>query len=423
MNIQDLKEKFKAVIDRVIEFVIEYKRYFLAGIIFIVISLVLFLGTNPNTSTSQSTGSANGVYKDYKINKNTELDTLINTYYTSYANGDTDTLATIATPISDQEISYIQFYSQYIESFNDIEILTKSGLTDGSYLVTTKVNLKYVDIDEVAPGLDFFYVETNEDGALYINNIYGSFNQNNNIYEMDSDISDLIAVFIRQQDLLDMEAEVQSAYDQALENDANLNTFMSDTLPTAIANWNMEYQTQVQEAEEAAAKAAEEEAAAAEAEAAAAAEAEEEANSYTGTTNAKANVREEASSDSNKLGSVDSGTSIKIYAEEGDFYKFDYNGTKAYITKDAVDIDSTDSAESDDSENEESTDTATSIAEGTTVTLDTTVNIRSQMDSSSSKVAVAYAGEEVTVVMSYAEGWTKVKYGKKEGYIRTDLLQ
>ena len=45
------------------------------------------------------------------------------------------------------------------------------------------------------------------------------------------------------------------------------------------------------------------------------------------------------------------------------------------------------------------------------------------MDSSSSKVAVAYEGEKVTVIMSYAEGWTKVKYGKKEGFIRTDLLQ
>jgi uncharacterized protein YgiM (DUF1202 family) len=44
------------------------------------------------------------------------------------------------------------------------------------------------------------------------------------------------------------------------------------------------------------------------------------------------------------------------------------------------------------------------------------------MDTSASKVAVAYAGEEVTVVMSYAEGWTKVKYKNKEGFIRTDLL-
>ena len=44
------------------------------------------------------------------------------------------------------------------------------------------------------------------------------------------------------------------------------------------------------------------------------------------------------------------------------------------------------------------------------------------MDKSSSKVAVAYAGETVEVVMSYSEGWTKVKYKNKEGYILTELL-
>ena len=76
-----------------------------------------------------------------------------------------------------------------------------------------------------------------------------------------------------------------------------------------------------------------------------------------------------------------------------------------------------------DDQAEETTGNTTSIAEGTEVTLTSTVNIRSAMDSSASKVAVAYSGEKVTVVMSYAEGWTKVKYGKKEGFIRTDLLQ
>ena len=76
----------------------------------------------------------------------------------------------------------------------------------------------------------------------------------------------------------------------------------------------------------------------------------------------------------------------------------------------------------DDSSDEEAT-TGGSVAEGTVITLTSTTNIRSQMDQSSSKVAVAYSGEKVTVIMSYAEGWTKVKYGNKEGYIRTDLLQ
>ena len=240
---------------------------------------------------------------------------------------------------------------------------------------------------------------------------------------MDTEISDLIAVYIRQQDLLDLKAEVDEAYESALESDENLSALMSDTLPAAIIQWNTDYTAEVEAAAEEAAKAEEEAAAAAEAEEQAAAEAEEEANSYTGTTNAKANVRSEADASSDKLGSLESGTEITIYGEEGDFYKFDYNGTKAYITKDAVNVGDTEEETTEDTEEEETTTTAAALTAGDTITLTSTVNIRSAMDSSASKVAVAYAGEEVEVVMSYAEGWTKVKYGKKEGYIRTDLLQ
>ena len=331
MNSQDLKTKFKNIVDKAVDFVITYKRYFLAGVIFILMAVVLFVGTGSGEGKSTS-----GVYKSFKKNTNSELTTLITNYYTAYADGDTDTLATLATPVCDQEISYIAFYSQYIDSFDDVEIYTKPGLTENSYLVTTSVQLKYTDIDTAAPGMDFFYVETNEDGNLFINNIYGSFNQNNNVYEMDSEISDLIAVYIRQQDFLDLKAEIDEAYDTALGEDTTLSSFMTESLPAAIIQWNTDYAAQVEAEAEEAAKAEEEAAAAAEAEAQAAADAEEEANSYTGTTNAKANVRSEASKDSDKLGSLESGVEITIYGEEGDFYKFDYNGTKAYITKDAV---------------------------------------------------------------------------------------
>ena len=422
MNLQDLKSKIKNGALFCAEFIYRYRRYFLAGCIFIAMVLVLFLGTSsePKEEKTSTKTSAN-VTKKFKTNNNTELDALINDYYVAYADGDTETISSIATPVSEQEISYIKFYSAYIDSFNDIKIYTKQGLTADSYLVTTEVELKYADIDTPAPGLDFFYVETNEDGKLFINNTYGSFNQNNNIYEMDSEVSDLISVFIRQQDLLDMEADIQDAYTKALESDSALNTFMSETLPAAHAQWHTDYDAEVAAAEEEAKKAEEEAAAAAEEEAKAQAEAEEEANAYTGKTNAKANVREAADKNSTKLGSIKSGVAIKIYGEEGDFYKFDYNGTKAYITKDAVTLDS--AADNDTTEQTSETANASALTEGTEITLDSTINIRSQMDSSSSKVAVAYAGEKVTVVMSYAEGWTKVKYGKKEGYIRTDLLQ
>ena len=421
MDFNKLKIQFKNIVDKCEEFVGQNKRYVLAGIIFIAMVLVLFLGTNTEATSEKN---SNGVAKKFKQNKNTELETLISDYYDAYANGDTDKIASIATPVSDEEISYIKFYSDYIESFNDIKIFTKQGLTSDSYLVTTEVNLKYKDIDTAAPGLDFFYVETNDDGKLFINNTYGSFNQNNNIYEMDAEVSDLIGVFIRQQDLLDMEADIQDAYTKSLEDDSTLNAFMSETLPAAIVQWHSDYETQVAAAEEEAKKAEEEAAKKAEEEAAAAAAAEEDANSYTGKTTAKVNVREKADKESKKLGSVESGTSVKIYGEEGDFYKVDYNGTKAYIIKEKITLDSDDANNGNqDDQAEETTGNTTSIAEGTEVTLTSTVNIRSAMDSSASKVAVAYSGEKVTVVMSYAEGWTKVKYGKKEGFIRTDLLQ
>lgn len=256
MNLQDLKTKIKNGALVCAEFIYRYRRYFLAGCIFVAMILVLFLGTSSEPKEEKSSAKTNtSVTKKFKKNNNTELEALINDYYVAYADGDTETISSIATPVSDQEISYIKFYSAYIDSFNDIKIYTKQGLTSDSYLVTTEVELKYTDIDTAAPGLDFFYVETNDDGKLFINNTYGSFNQNNNIYEMDSEVSDLISVFIRQQDLLDMEADIQDAYTKALESDSALNTFMSETLPAAHAQWHKDYDAEVAAAEEEAKKA------------------------------------------------------------------------------------------------------------------------------------------------------------------------
>ncbi|MCR5415261.1 MAG: SH3 domain-containing protein [Pseudobutyrivibrio sp.] len=425
INFKDIKETLKKACSKALSFVIEYKRYFLAALVFIIMMVVLFGFAGSDKKSSDK--STSGVYASYKESKNEELNTLIENYYTAYAAGDTDTLATLASPISDEEISYIQMYSQYIDSFNDLQILYKRGLTDDSYIVHTVTNVKYKDIDTAAPGMDFFYIEKNEDGALYINNLYCDFNQKNNIYEMDSEVTDLIALFLQQGDVLAKEAEINKACEDAVAEDENLNTFLTVTLKDAIVQWNTDYKAQQAAAAEEAKKAEEEAAAAAEQEAAEkeAAEqaAEEEANAYSGTVNSKANVRSEASSDSDKLGQVEDGTSITIYGEEGDFYKFDYNGTKAYITKDAVTVGDSTEESTDEETTEEDTTTTATFAAGDKVTLDSTVNIRSSMDSSSSKVAVAYSGETVEVVMSYAEGWTKVKYGKKEGYIRTDLLQ
>lgn len=423
MNFQKFKEKLLYIIGIIGDFIVEHKRYFLAGCIFICMALVVFLGTGESAAGDKALQG--GVYKSFKENKNNDLTKLISDYYKAYAEGNTDKIQKLVTNISDEEISYIKFYSQYIEKFSDMEVVTKEGLNEGDYFTSVKVNLKYENIDTAAPGLDFFYVQTDKDGKLFINGLYDSFNQENNIYEMDTNIADLYSIYIRQQDFLDLWAGVQSDFAEALESDATLKAFLDESLKEAHVQWNQEYKAQVEQAEQEAAKAEEEAKAKAEEEAKAAEEAakaqQEEENAFKGKTDSKVNVRAAADKTSEKLGSVEKGTEITIYGEEGDFYKFDYNGTKAYIVKSSVKVSNGDDTEEQQAENENVTITK-SYAKGDKITIKSTTNIRSKMDTSSSKVAVAYEGDTVEVVMSYAEGWTKVKYKNKEGFIRTDLL-
>ena len=80
--------------------------------------------------------------------------------------------------------------------------------------------------------------------------------------------------------------------------------------------------------------------------------------------------------------------------------------------------------ESTDSNDESEENVAAgSISEGTVIRLSESTNIRSDMSETSEKIGTVYSGEKVTVVMSYAEGWTKVTWNGKTGYIKTSLLQ
>ena len=129
----------------------------------------------------------------------------------------------------------------------------------------------------------------------------------------------------------------------------------------------------------------------------------------------KVNVRSGADTSADKLGSVEKGTALTRTGTEGDWSIVDYNGTTGYIKSEFL------SAAAP--ENVSETAASEALTEGTTIMLSNTTNIRSSMSETADKVGVAYAGEKVTVVMSYAEGWTKVTWKNKTGYIKTDLLK
>ena len=130
-------------------------------------------------------------------------------------------------------------------------------------------------------------------------------------------------------------------------------------------------------------------------------------------------MRDAASESGNLLGQLASGTQVTWYADENGWAKIDYNGTKAYVKADYL----ADAGDASAQPATEPADTSAALSQGEEITLANTVNVRESMSETASKVAVAYAGEQVTVIQSYADGWTKVNYNGKLGYCKTEYLQ
>ncbi len=420
-------DKFKELCSKVGTFIMKEKRYFGAGIVCIAMLLLLAFGIGDKASEADPMSGAYQEFKEVNVeNEDEELLQLVSSYYEAYANNDLTSLQSIAYPVSEAEQSYISFMSNYIESYNITDIYTKRGADKKSFLVSVKVSIKFANLTSEAPGLDFFYVETDDEGKLYINNLYSAYNQENSEQPMDSTISALIAEFEQQPDVLALQAQVQNEFNKLVESDPDFNAFVTSTLPTAAEQWATEYSAQVAAAEQAAAeaKAAEEQAAAdaAAAEQAAAEQAEREANATQVITTARINVRDNHEDGANVLGKVDEGTVLKKYNEYGTWAEVEYNGGVGYVSVDYIKDYSEDAASEETTEDAQE-DTSSSLSKGDVVTLSSTVNVRSSMSETASKVAVAYAGEQVTVVMPYAEGWTKVTYKGKEGYIKSEFLK
>ena len=237
----------RETLDNIKQFCAENKKYVgVAGVLvgFILILIVVVAGGNNGRQSNTEAGSQTEISvkdfefeKDYTNDAKDDISTLLADYYKAYVGDDLDTLGKLATPMSDNEKSYIGVVSQYYESVNDITPYTKNGLKKGSYFVSVKNSIKFTGVDTQAPTLDFFYIETGKDGKLFINNVYSNFNRTYCENELDDDIMELISKYTASSEFADLHEEVQKEYEQALSADANLKTMLETTLTGAIKQW------------------------------------------------------------------------------------------------------------------------------------------------------------------------------------------
>lgn len=424
------------------DFIIKYKRYIGAAVIFVVLVLILVNCTGPKNGKSDTQAGteinetqATEYQLEGKLKKDAdpELVELIKNYYTAYAAGDMESLEPLAQPLSDNEKSYIGTFSDYYESFDNIVCYSMPGATDDSYLVSVCYDLKFYEVDTPAPGMDFFYVERDGKGNLYINNVYSSYNFNFLDEELDANLYSLILNYEKSDDVVALQKQVQAKYDEAVASDEKLANMVGGTLRSAMTKWrdsvaatqDTEDATDVtpatteetQKTEKTESKDDSKKDSKDDTEAkddtkkddTKTDDSKSDTKKKSGTVKTKdiCRVRAKASTDSEMIGTVNKGVKLKKIGTKGDWTKVKFQGQTGYIKTEFLKDVSSKSSDSSDTVMVKTKDIC---------------NVRAKASADAELLGRVDIGVKLEKLGTSGE-WTKVKFQGKKGYIKSNLLK
>ncbi len=415
----------KFSIDNIKTFLIRNWKYLTAAVAFILIVIILVSLSNRENKADQQREAeiieeqiaeqeeqqAENVEPANSLSteEHPEINNLIQLYFDSMANNDVESLKTILAEMHPEDEESVKTGSEYTESYNNIVCYTKPGKTENSYVVFACYEAKFVGINTTAPGLLSFYVQTKEDGSLYIQNKLedGLKEYIQNLVVEDSEVANLF------------EAS-QKRYEQALADDATLKEFVASLESEEPKTSEESAEQTAENTEETAEQTAEntEETTEQKTEETAT---NEEQSQESATVYVKAkenvNVRNDASETADAIGKLLGGETAEKTGEKDGWICINYKGQPGYVKADFVETtsDGTGSVSKETTEN--------SSVEKEYVYVKETVNIREGMSQDSKRVGTAYAGDKYVKIESYAEGWTKIEYNGKEAYIKTEFLE
>ena len=331
-----------------------------------------------------------------EMNTNGELYTLIATYYNAFATGDVETIKSISTYMEETEEIRIPEMSKYVESYPYIEIYTKPGPRENSYLAYVYFHMTLTSFEEEVPGMDTFYVCTNEDGSLYLNT--------------DEVVPDTELEYIREMNLQDDVVE--------LNNQTNV-----ECKEIFLENADLFYY--VQELVTDVKKTTGETLAAQNGGTAEPAVQEEEGGTpenngegeqpvetavpqpTSGTTTTTVNVRASDSEQAEKIGKVSGGTEVPSVAQQlNGWTHILYEGKDGYIKSEFLSV-------------AETADNSQVIGQ---VTATTNINVRLAPSQDAAKLGILTGGDQVDL-LERADGWCKVIYSGQVGYVKEEFVQ
>ena len=346
----------------------------------------------------------------YELEENAypEVNSIIKTYYDAQASGDVEAITALNTYLNDIEKIRIQEMSKYIEGYPVLNIYTKPGLSENTYVAYVYSEVKFTDVDQELPGLKTYYIGQDGDGQYFIND--GTY---------DDAVRNYIKEVTLQDDVVDLNNKVVVEYNDLLAEDDELNEYV------AYLKEKINEDVGVILAQEEAPDAAEE--AVEEAEGEATEEAGSTDNISTTVTMVKAtdvvNIRTSDSETADKIDKAQIGQEFQLLEQRGNGWsKVEYNGEDAYIKTEYLETVSEETVADTGSAETESTDSDSGTVSGT-VTVKENVKVRASASTTADSLGTVYVGEKLDLIMKQADGWTKVKYKGQTAFVKSDYVE
>lgn len=333
------------------------------------------------------------------VNEDGELYTLLATYYNAMAEGDTETILSVCSEYSENELLRLQERAKYLEYYPTLEIYTKPGPEAGSTVAYVYYKLVFVNHAEEVPGFQAWYICTNEEGNLYINTTG----------ELPEDVNDYIVTVSTQADVVELYNKVQVEYNEVITAHPELLTYMQElsaqvntSVGTVLAQENASNageggNTDATENENGGDTGTDVQPSG---------ETPVDNGPQYATATTTVNVRSSDSEQADKLGKVTGGSQVQVQEVIANGWtKIVFEGKDGYIKSEYLQM-----AES-----------AAGLDVIGTVTATTNINVRSAASETADRLGVLAAGESLDLLAD-ENGWCKVKYNGQVGYVKSDYV-
>lgn len=433
----------KSIRDRIEDFrewISEHAKIVMPVVLLICVLITIFVAINANrraaaeveaqlaempvstTEPIHETVSVEMPLLELEENAHPEINDLISRYYEAVAAGDVDAVVSMDRYIEESEKLRIREMSKYTESYPELTVYTKKGPVENSYLAYVYSKMKFKECEWLVPGMQAFYICTDENGNYYINN--GG--------DDDPAVVKYIKDVCLQEDVVDLYNGVNVEYNEMVEADKELEAYLydlQDRIDVSVGEALAKAEAEELKQQEAAAQAAAEAEASEEPQTQEPEPEPEVASIKKVKTTAVVNIRSSDSETADRLGKAQRGDEFTLLEERGNGWsKISFEGKDAFIKSEFLELASEEPAASAPAQGNNSTQTAAaaqtaSTGNGGTVTVKTSVNVRKSASENGEKLGLAYAGDELELVMKQADGWTRVKYNGQTAFVKSDYVE